>query len=187
MTANAMWMSCGPGRGAALHLRRHAPTLHGCETPGKGPAAPSACYPAPCDCGPATPSHLHTARSTETSSAALTWPMRRTRRGNGTVTRPCASNPPDFKNPRFVFTSNLQSRRLVVCGTRVTKARSVSLGGTLSTRAGRILAARPSSTIQTSPLAGGLNGPSSRAGPVPGTPDQRPRAAHHRSGPRARP
>ena len=41
--------------------------------------------------------------------------------------------------------------RLVVWGTSVTRARSASSTGTLSTNAGRTFAARPKSTSQTSP------------------------------------
>jgi hypothetical protein len=44
----------------------------------------------------------------------------------------------------------------VVCGTTVTRARSSSALGTPSTRQGRIFAARPRSTSQTSPRRGNL-------------------------------
>jgi hypothetical protein len=47
--------------------------------------------------------------------------------------------------------TNRDWRGLVVCGTMVTRARSVSAAGTLTTNAGRTFAAMPRSTSQTSP------------------------------------
>lgn len=49
--------------------------------------------------------------------------------------------------------SNPDWRTLVVCGTSVTNARSLSVGGTLSTNAGRTFAVMPRSTSHTSPRA----------------------------------
>jgi len=54
----------------------------------------------------------------------------------------------------LVDTSNREPPALVVCGTSVTKARSASSTGTLSTRQGRVFAARPRSISQTSPRDG---------------------------------
>jgi hypothetical protein len=50
--------------------------------------------------------------------------------------------------------SNRDWRGLVVCGTSVTKARSLSSAGMLMTSAGRTFAAMPRSTNQTSPRRG---------------------------------
>jgi len=72
----------------------------------------------------------------------------------GTVTRLCASKPPGLRNRMGSGTSKRVPRRLVVWGTRVTSARSVSSIGTLRTSAGRTFAVRPKSTSQTSPRSG---------------------------------
>ena len=61
--------------------------------------------------------------------------------------------PPALRNPTVNAVSNLDWRTLVVCGTRVTNARSASVGGTLMTNAGRTFAVMPKSTSHTSPRA----------------------------------
>ena len=48
----------------------------------------------------------------------------------------CTSNAPSLRNLALTCTSNLESRKLVVCGTRVTKARSLSSAGMLTTKYG---------------------------------------------------
>ena len=66
----------------------------------------------------------------------------------------CASKTPARRKPTVTSASNCDWRGLVVCGTRVTSARSVSAAGTLMTRAGRTLAVIPRSTSHTSPRRG---------------------------------
>src|SRR5215813_352438 len=70
------------------------------------------------------------------------------------VKRFCASNTPFFRKPVLTSTSKRDPLGLVVCGTIVTRARSSSIAGTLRTRQGRILAAKPRSTSHTSPRFG---------------------------------
>lgn len=72
----------------------------------------------------------------------------------GTETKPCASKAPGRRNGTGTWISNREPRVLVVWGTRVTRARSVSPGGMLMTSAGLTFAARPRSTSQTSPRCG---------------------------------
>ena len=48
----------------------------------------------------------------------------------------CTSNAPSLRNLALSCTSNLESHKLVVCGTRVTKARSFSSAGILTTKHG---------------------------------------------------
>lgn len=69
------------------------------------------------------------------------------------VTRFCASKTPARRKETDTAASKRDCRGLVVCGTSVTSARSVSSAGMLTTSAGRTFAAMPRSTNQTSPRA----------------------------------
>lgn len=101
------------------------------------------------------PSHMHTPPTMAFSCSGESVPSSRIKRTAGTVTIPCASKAPLFRNRTEAATSNRVPRRLVVCGTTVTRARS-SAPGTPRIAQGRIFAARPRSTSQTSPRRGGL-------------------------------
>lgn len=61
-----------------------------------------------------SPSHEQTADSTRAKSAEESDPSRRINRGRGTVTNPCASNAPGFKNGTGTCTSKLVPAKLVV-------------------------------------------------------------------------
>ncbi len=100
------------------------------------------------------PSQLQTPPSTCRICSALRLPTSRTSHATGTVTSPCASNAPGFKNRTGTTISKFEPRTLVVCGTSVTIDRSLSPGGTLSTRQGRTFAVIPRSTSHTSPRGG---------------------------------
>ena len=100
------------------------------------------------------PSHIRTAVSTWESCSVVSAPKRRKSFGQGIVTRFCASNAPERRNFVSIATSNRNPRTLVVRGTMVTRARSVSAAGTLSTRQGRTFATIPRSTSHTSPRIG---------------------------------
>jgi len=78
------------------------------------------------------------------------------RRTVGSVTIPCASNAPGRRKRTGTGTSYRMPRRLVVCGTRVSSDRSSSALGAPRTRQGRIFAAKPRSTSQTSPRRAGF-------------------------------
>lgn len=90
-------------------------------------------------------------RSTVWSCSEDRVPSCRMRRTVGSVTIPCASNAPGRRKRSGTDTSYRVPRRLVVCGTTVTSARSSSALGAPSTKQGRIFAAKPRSTSQTSP------------------------------------
>ena len=102
------------------------------------------------------PSQWRTALSTGSSCPLDRTPRGRMRRIVGTVTSPCASKAPAFRNGAVTTASNRDCRSAVVCGMSVTNDRSTSSAGTLRTRAGRTFAAMPRSTSQTSPRAGGF-------------------------------
>ena len=73
----------------------------------------------------------------------------------GIVTKLCASNTPSRRKRTLRFTSNREFRMLVVCGTKVARARYVLVPAPmLITKHGRTLAVIPRSTIHTSPRRG---------------------------------
>ncbi len=82
-------------------------------------------------------------------------PSRWRARTVGKVVTPCARKAPGFRKGTRTAISNGEPRRVVVCGTTVMRARSWSPKAVLTTRAGRVLPARPKSMSQTSPRRGG--------------------------------
>jgi hypothetical protein len=100
------------------------------------------------------PSHFRTQFSTNDNSEGDRAPILRNSLTVGIVRIFCASNAHGRKKRSSSGTSNLEFRVLVVCGIRVTKARSCSKAGTLNTKQGRTFAAIPKSTNHTSPLRG---------------------------------
>jgi len=97
------------------------------------------------------PSHRRIARSTIANWEFPRVPRCRISLACGMVTRFWASNTPAFRKGTGTVASNRDWRGLVVCGMIGISARSVSPAGTLTTTAGRTLAAMPRSTSQTSP------------------------------------
>jgi len=129
------------------------------------------------------PSQRQTAVSTCPSCCVFICPSLRMNFARGIVTRFCASNAPSRRNPTRTATSYAEPRTAVVCGTSVIRARSLSPGVRLRTRAGRTFAARPKSTCQTSPrvtrsTAGPLPDPSEGRDPQPPQQARRRSAAH---------
>jgi hypothetical protein len=97
------------------------------------------------------PSHRQTESSTADISEDESSPSLLASLACGIVMRFWQSNTPVLRKRGVAATSNREDRMLVVCGTIVTSDRSWSSAAMLRTTAGRVFAARPKSTSQTSP------------------------------------
>jgi hypothetical protein len=97
------------------------------------------------------PSHTRTAASTAASGVGARPPNFLRHFARGIVTKFWASNTPGRRTRVLIATAKRDPRGLVVGATAVTRARSCSATGTLRTRHGLTVAARPQSTSPTSP------------------------------------